>query len=113
MAYSPHTPDLTWRDEAFAAKRKLFKLGARFLPYLPIRLFCLRMAGVILGKNVYVGEDLIITEILEDRKPHLVIGDRVSIGQRVTVGTASDPNYSCLLAYFGRVWGKVEIRDDA
>jgi acetyltransferase-like isoleucine patch superfamily enzyme len=113
MAYSPCSPKLTWRELAFTCKRRSFKLVARFFPYLPVRLFCLRMAGVILGRNVYVGDDLIITEILEDPKPHLIIGDRVSIGPRVTVVTSSDPNYSNLLQYFGRTWGKVEIRDDA
>jgi acetyltransferase-like isoleucine patch superfamily enzyme len=113
MAYIPSSPKLTWGDVVFAGKRRLFKLGARFFPYLPARLFCLRMAGVILGKNVYVGDDLLITEILEERKPHLIIGDRVSIGPRVTVVTSSDPNYSCLFQHFGRVWGVVRINDDA
>lgn len=68
---------------------------------------------MLLGRNVYVGEGLIITEIPEDRHPHLIIGDRVAIAQRVTIVTASSPNYSRLSKYVKAVCGKVEIQDDA
>src|SRR5216683_462876 len=95
------------------ARRKLLNLGGRFFPYLPIRLQCLRMAGVLLGRNVYIGEDLIISEILEDRHPHIIIGDRVAIAQRVTIVTASNPNYSHLSKFFEGIQGRVEIQDDA
>jgi len=113
VAYSPNAPELGWRDFLFMARRKLLNLGGRFFPYLPIRLQCLRMAGVLLGRNVYIGEDLIISEILEDRHPHIIIGDRVAIAQRVTIVTASNPNYSHLSKFFEGIQGRVEIQDDA
>src|SRR5260370_3480794 len=100
VAYSPNAPELGWRDFLFMARRKLLNLGGRFFPYLPIRLQCLRMAGVLLGGNVYIGEDLIISEILEDRHPHIIIGDRVAIAQPVTILPASHPNYSHLSQFF-------------
>ena len=113
MAYSPNAPKLGWRDFLFMARRKLLNLGGRFFPYLPVRLQCLRKAGVLLGRNVYIGEDLIISEILEDRHAHVIIGDRVAIAQRVTIVTATSPNYSNLSRYFKGIQGKVEIQDDA
>ena len=113
MAYSPDSPRLTWRDKIYMAKRKLFSLGGRFFPYLGLRLNCLRKAGVVVGIDVYIGEDLIISEILEDRQVHLIVGDRVAIAQRVTIITASDPNYSHLSKCFAKVSGRVEIKDDA
>src|SRR5260370_34981736 len=94
-------------------RRKLLNVGGRFFPVLTIRLQCLRMAGVLLGRNVYIGEDLIISEILEDRHPHIIIGDRVAIAQRVTIVTASNPNYSHLSKFFEGIQGRVEIQDDA
>jgi acetyltransferase-like isoleucine patch superfamily enzyme len=106
VAYSPNAPELGWRDFLFMARRKLLNLGGRFFPYLPVRLQCLRMAGVLLGRNVYIGEDLIISEILEDRHPHIIIGDRVAIAQRVTIVTASNPNYSHLAKFFEGIQGK-------
>lgn len=54
-----------------------------------------------------------ITEILEDRGPHLIIGDRAAIAQRVTIITASDPNYSHLSQYVEQIRGKVTIQEDA
>lgn len=66
-----------------------------------------------MGKDVYVGEDLIISEVLEDRQTHLVIGDRVAIAPRVTIVAAAGPNFSRLSSFFKEICGKVVIKDDA
>jgi len=78
-----------------------------------MRIKFLRSAGVIIGQDVYIGDDLIITEVLEERESCVIIGDRVSIAQRVTIVAASDPNYSRLSDYVEAIHGKVTIRDDA
>src|ERR1039458_3890866 len=113
MAYTANSPPLSVNDMLYMARRKLFSLGGRFLPYMPLRRYCFVKAGVSIGTDVYIGEDLIITEILEDRQPHIIIGDRAAIAQRVTIITSSDPNYSNLSLYVEQVRGKVTIENDA
>ncbi|PKO24173.1 MAG: galactoside O-acetyltransferase [Chloroflexi bacterium HGW-Chloroflexi-1] len=73
----------------------------------------LRHCGYTIGHHVYIGEDLIICEELEDFTEKLVIGDRVAIAPRVTLVTASDPNWSRLAAIFPPVRGRIVIRQDA
>ena len=113
MAYTRNSPKMRLSDKIYAARKRICKLGGRFLPSLGMRIRCLRAAGVTIGKDVYIGDDLIVTEILEDRQPCLTIGDRASIAQRVTIVTASDPNYSRLYDHVKIIRGKVEIKDDA
>lgn len=113
MAYTANSPALSFNDKLYMARRKLFALGGRFVPYMPLRRYCFMKAGVSIGTDVYIGEDLIITQILEDRQPHLFIGDRAAIAQRVTIITASDPNYSRLSPYCEHICGKVIIQNDA
>ena len=114
MAYTAkqHTR-LSWTDKLYVLRKRLCKLGAKSVPGLRLRIWLLRAAGTQIGRDVYIGEELIIVEILEDREPHVIVGDRVSIAQRVTIVTASDPNYSYLYHHVNIVRGKVEIHDDA
>ena len=113
MAYARDAAQLGFRDKLYVAKKRLYKMGGRFLPLLSLRLRCLRKAGVEIGDDVYIGEDLIIAEILEDRQTHVTVGDRAAIAQRVTMVTSSDPNYSRLYDYVEIIRGKVEIQEDA
>jgi acetyltransferase-like isoleucine patch superfamily enzyme len=94
-------------------RRKLFKTAARFAPGLRVRLWLLRGCGYRIGEQVYIGEDLIVCETLEDFSDKLVIGDRVAIAPRVTLVTASDPNWSRLAELFPPVRGRIVIEPDA
>ncbi len=113
MAYTREEIHLSFGDKLYVLKKRLAKLAAKLVPGLGLRLWLLRVGGAVIGKEVYIGEDLIITEILEDREPHVIIGDRVAIAQRVTIVTASDPNWSRLYDHVDIVRGKVEIKEDA
>jgi len=42
------------------------------------------MAGYEIGKQVYIGEDLIVIDELDDKK-RVKIGNRVTIAERVTL----------------------------
>lgn len=94
-------------------QRKLFKTVARLAPGLSLRLWLLRRCGYTIGRDVYIGEDLIICEKLDDFSDKLVIGDRVAIAPRVTLVTASDPNWSRLAEVFPPVLGRIIIQPDA
>jgi len=113
MAYIDDAPSVTNADRVRMVRKRLLRLGGRFLPLLRLRLACLRRSGLAIGEKVYIGEDLIITELLEERGPTVQIGDRVAIAQRVTIVTASDPNYSRLSHHIPPVRARVVIEDDA
>lgn len=113
MAYLADGPRLSTMDRLWMGRKRLYRLGGRFLPWLPARLRCLRAGGLVIGRDAYIGEDLIVTEILEERAPQVRIGDRVAIAQRVTIVTASDPNWSRLADHVPLVRGPIVIEDDA
>ncbi|MBK7046992.1 MAG: acyltransferase [bacterium] len=113
MSYTSDAKPLSIFDRFYMAKKRLLRLGGRFLPALGARIACLRASNVVIGKFVYVGEDLLITELLETREPMVHIGDRVAIAQRVTLITASDPNWSRLYDHVSIVRGPVIIEEDA
>ncbi|RJQ51026.1 MAG: acyltransferase [Actinobacteria bacterium] len=75
------------------SRKKGLKLLAKQLPGNRLRVGLLRLAGYRIGERVYVGEDLIITDELEDRE-QVVVEDGVSIGPRVTLVCSSYPNFS-------------------
>lgn len=96
------------------ALKKLLKTMAKFAPGNSLRVGLLRACGFKIGTDVYIGEELIVTEILEDDSEKLVIGNRVSIAPRVTLVTSSDPNNSELApSTFHPIRGKIVIGDDA
>lgn len=74
-------------------RKKIFKRWARnaFFPGWRIRL--LRWCGYTIGHDVYIADELLIAEELEDRG-NLTLGDRVSIAPRVTLVLSSHPNDS-------------------
>jgi len=113
MAYTRDESRLTIGAKLRVMRKRFLKLMYKYAPVLSVRISCLRKSGVEVGDEVYVGEDLIIVEILEDPGTHVVIGNRVAIAQRVTLVTASDPNYSRLYDHVEIIRGRVVIKDDA
>jgi len=92
--------------------KRILKLLARLLPGYQIRRCLLRAAGYTIGKDVYIGEDLIIIDEPED-KDCLKVGDRVAIAERVTLVISSRPNFSAISAYVPTAHGSITIEDDA
>jgi acetyltransferase-like isoleucine patch superfamily enzyme len=97
---------------AWRLRKKILKRWARnaFFPAWRIRL--LRLCGFTIGRNVYIADDLLIVEELEERG-NITIGDRVSIAPRVTLVTSSHPNQSRIRAFAPVSQGSIIIEDDA
>ncbi len=85
---------------------------SRHLPGYQIRRGLLRAAGYTIGKDVYVGEDLIIIDELEEAG-YLHVGNRVAIAERVTLVISSRPNFSRIAPYVSTAHGPIIIEDDA
>lgn len=93
-------------------RRKFLKTWARHTMLPGWRLTLLRCAGVRIGQDAYVADDLIIVEELSG--PGLVtIGDRVSLAPRVTIVTSSHPNHSRIGPTAPVASGPVTIEADA
>ena len=82
------------------------------MPGNQIRRALLRAAGYIIGQDVYIGEDLIIIDELEEIG-YLRIGNRVAIAERVTLVIVSRPNFSRIAPYVPTAHGPIVIEDDA
>jgi acetyltransferase-like isoleucine patch superfamily enzyme len=74
-------------------RKKMFKRWARNAFFPGWRLRLLRWCGYDIGQGVYIADDLLIAEELEDHD-NLILGDRVSIAPRVTIVLSSHPNNS-------------------
>jgi acetyltransferase-like isoleucine patch superfamily enzyme len=74
-------------------RKKVFKRWARNAFFPGWRLRLLRWCGYDIGQGVYIADDLLIAEELEDHD-NLTLGDRVSIAPRVTIVLSSHPNHS-------------------
>lgn len=70
------------------------------------------MAGYRIGEQVYIGEDLIIVDELDDRG-RVRIGNRVAIAERVTLVISSSANFSKIRPFIKDIHGHIEIDDDA
>jgi maltose O-acetyltransferase len=92
--------------------KRLLKLLAKHTPGYNVRCRLLRMAGYKIGGRVYIGEDLIIIDELDDRA-RVKIGDRAAIAPRVTLVVSSHPNFSRIGPFVKCVHGYIEIGDDA
>jgi acetyltransferase-like isoleucine patch superfamily enzyme len=94
-------------------KKKLLKLIAKHLPGCGLRISLLRVCGYVIGKSVYIGEDIIIIDDLEDTRFNLIIGDRASISPRVTFVLHTQPNESRIVPYVNSRKGSITINSDA
>ena len=70
-----------------------YKIGMRF-PYSKVRVWAMRKLGYQVGCDVYIPNDLIITQNFIDNKAEVVLGDRVSIAPRVMLLALSHANAS-------------------
>jgi maltose O-acetyltransferase len=71
------------------------------------------MCGYFIGKQVYIGEDIIIIDDLGDSKFNLSIGDRASISPRVTFVLHTQPNDSRIVPYVNSHKGSINVGADA
>lgn len=94
-------------------KKKFLKLIAKQIPGSGLRISLLRMCGYSIGNDVYIGEDLIIIDDLDDTKLQLQIGDRAAISPRVTLVMHSQPNVSRIVPYVNSYTGSIIIGADA
>ncbi len=91
--------------------KKLLKLLVKQMPVYQLRSAMLRWCGYRIGKDVYVGEDLIIIDELSDWGM-VSIGDRVAISPRVTLIVSSRPNFSRIAPYVPIKHAAVTIEND-
>lgn len=92
--------------------KRFLKLLIKNIPAYQIRRSFLRAAGYKVGDNVYIGEDLIIIDELND-KGYLRLGNRVAIAERVTLIISSRPNFSRFSGIVPSNHGPIVIEDDA
>jgi len=111
--YVKESKPLSWRQRWFAWRKRVLKSIAIWAPGYKMRRALFRACGFTIGQDVYIGEGLIIAEILEDRSPKVVIGDRVAIAPRCTLITSSDANFSRLTDIMPPREGKIVLEQDA
>lgn len=92
--------------------KRVLKLLVKQMPIYQLRSALLRWCGYEVGKNVYVGEDLIIIDEPSDYGM-VTIGDRVAISPRVTLVVSSRPNFSRMEPYVPVKHGPITIENDA
>lgn len=95
----------------FYLKKKFLKPLARIMPHSKLRVELFRLCGYHIGKDVFIGEDLIISD--NSYESNVIIQNRVSIGPRVTLITSSAPNLSKIRPYINEVNGIIKIENDA
>lgn len=88
-----------------------YKVGMRF-PYSKVRVRAMRKLGFKVGEQVYFPSDLIIGQNLVDDRARLEIGDRVSIGPRVTILPMEHANASRVRNAMGTRSEGIKIEND-
>ena len=88
-----------------------YKIGMRF-PYSKVRVRSMRKLGYKVGEQVYFPADLVISQNLVDDRAQLEIGNRVSIGPRVTILPMEHANASRVRAVINVRMEGVKIKDD-
>lgn len=82
------------------------------MPGYQLRAALLRWCGYAVGKDAYIGEDLIIIDELDDQGI-ITIGDRAAVSPRVTLVVSSRPNFSRIAPYAPVEHGPIIIENDA
>ena len=93
-------------------RKKVFKRWARNAFFPSWRVQLLRWCGYQIGRDVYIADELLIAEELEDRA-NLTLGDRVSIAPRVTLVLSSHPNESRIRSFAPVKRAPIVIEADA
>ena len=91
---------------------KVGKIISQHSPHYLLRKFGLLLCGFKVGKNVYIGQDLIVASLISETSCQLTIESRVAIGPRVTIILSSDANWSNLMEIFTPIKGKVILKHD-
>lgn len=94
-------------------KKKLLKLIAKQIPGNGMRIRLLRMCRYVIGSEVYIGEDIIIIDDLDETQVNLRVGDRVAISPRVTFVLHTQPNESRIVPYVNSHKGSITVEADA
>ncbi len=94
-------------------RKKCLKLIAKHIPGNGIRVWLYRRCGYDIGKEVYIGEDLIVIDELEGSATKLRIEDRASISPRVTFVLHSAPNWSRIRPHVNEKKGQIIVGKDA
>jgi len=94
-----------------AIMKKMLKLLVKQMPGYQLRAALLRLCGYAVGRDVYVGEDLIIVDEPSDWGM-VSIGDRVAVSPRVTLVVSSRPNFSRIAPYVPVRHGPITIEND-
>jgi acetyltransferase-like isoleucine patch superfamily enzyme len=97
---------MIWR-----VKKKIFKMLSKWVPGNSLRVFLLRNCGYKIGRNVFIGEEFLVSDTLSERD-NLLIEDNVSVAPRVTIVTSSSPNNSKLINYYPLRKSLVHIKND-
>lgn len=92
---------------------KIGKIIFSNFPLNSIRIFGLRLCGLTVGKEVYIGSGLVITMPNNKSNCSLIIEDRVAIAPRVTFVLESNPNWSNLNEFIKPIQGKIIIKHDS
>lgn len=88
------------------------RFTAAHFPSNSIRISALRQCGFRIGKEVYIAPGLTLSTMNSEDSCELIIEDRVSIGPRVILVLASDPNHSRLIDLFPPIRGKITLGHD-
>jgi acetyltransferase-like isoleucine patch superfamily enzyme len=92
---------------------KCMRFFVAHFPANAVRIWALRQCGFHVGEEVYIAGGLSLSMMNSENSCDLIIEDRVSIGPRVTLIMASDPNHSRLIKIFPPIRGSITIGKDA
>ena len=90
----------------------LYKVLLRF-PYSKVRVWAFRRLGHKCGENVYFPSDVVISQVFVRSRSCLTLGNRVSIGPRVTFILDSAPNFSQIRSLLTPKVPEIIVEDDA
>jgi len=91
---------------------KFMRFLVTYFPANSIRVKALRACGFEIGKEVYIASGLMLSTMNSEDSCKLILGDRVSIGPRVSFILASDANSSKLTKTFPPIRGTISIEND-
>ena len=95
------------------SRKRIFKAIAKMAVGYKLRIWLLRKCNYFVGDDVFIGEDLIVIDDLDDWDTNLIIEDRVAISPRVTLVLYAIPNWSRVADLVGAKKGKIIVGKDA